>query len=167
LKIFNKLLIENINLKMEFVEKHHKKSNSKNYFSNRKSIVDKNIDNQIEEDKYEVLDKNLLVDIMGHEDVDDCLNEFIYKEKINRLNPVASVSTIEGLDFGKTKYVSSESNSVFFEKYHKYEDMKRKGNLNENTPSMAFINSCKKEIIVPNPVGIIKRSGNDNDLNLK
>ena len=51
---------------MEYLDKHHKKSNSKNYFSNRKS-TDKNNDNHLNEDKYEVLDKVLLVDIMGHE----------------------------------------------------------------------------------------------------
>ena len=152
---------------MEFLEKPHKKSKSKNYFSTRKSSIDKNSDNHFEEDKYEVLDKNLLVDIMGHEDVDDCLNEFIYKEKINRLNPIASVSSIEAIDFGRTRFVSADSSNVFFEKYQKFDDMKRKGNLNENTPSMAFINSCKNEVIVPNPVGIIKRSGNEYDLNLK
>ena len=151
---------------MEYLDKHHKKSNSKNYFSNRKS-TDKNNDNHLNEDKYEVLDKVLLVDIMGHEEVNECLNEFIYKEKINKLNPIVNVTSINTNDFGRTRYVSTDSNNVFFQKYHKFEEMKRKGNLNENTPSMAFINSCKRDVIVPNPVGIIKRSGNDTDLNLK
>ena len=104
---------------------------------------------------------------MGHEDVNDCLNEFIFKEKVNRLNPSVAVTSIETIDFGRTRYASGDANSIFFDKFHKFDNLKRKGNLKENTPSLAFINSCKRDIIVPNPVGIIKRLGNDNDLNLK
>ena len=140
---------------------------SKKYFSNLKLNVDKHQTNTNEEDKYEAVDSNLLVNIMCHDDIDDCLNEFIYKEKIDKVNPIASVASIDGLEFGRTRYVSMDSNSAFFEKYHKFDEMKRKGTINEKTPSMAFIRSCKNEIIVPNPVGIIKREGNDNELNLK
>jgi hypothetical protein len=153
---------------MEIYDKHnHKRSKSKNYFSVKMNVYDKKQAQFTEEDKYEVLDKNLMVNIMGHDDVYDCLNEFMFKEKVNRLNPNVNVSSLEGIDFGRTRYVSADSNTVFFEKYHKFDEMKRKGTLIENTPSMAFINSCKKEVIVPNPVGIIKRYGNENDLNLK
>jgi len=105
---------------MEIYDKqHHKRTKSKNYFSAKMNIYDKKQAQFTEEDKYEVLDKNLMVNIMGHDDVYDCLNEFMFKEKVNRLNPNVNVSSLEGIDFGRTRYVSSDSNTVFFEKYHK------------------------------------------------
>ena len=67
--------------------------------------------------------------------------------------------------FNQTKYSSPESINDFYSKYRKYKLIDRKEPINQLTPSLAFIQSCNKEKIVPNPLGLLKRKGDVNILN--
>lgn len=69
--------------------------------------------------------------------------------------------------FGKTRYASSTSYSNFFAKYRSYGETSRKGLLKEVTPSYAFIKACKDHMLVPNPIGLVKRKGEENRVGLK
>ena len=50
--------------------------------------------------------------------------------------------------------------------YKKYDETIRKGVVHESC-SNKFIEEVKNNCIIPNPVGIIKRSGDEKILNLK
>ena len=69
-------------------------------------------------------------------------------------------------NFGETKYSNENSFSNFYSKLHKILEYKRKDCSNINTPSFNFIDATKKFKIIPNPIGIIKRKGKENVINL-
>ena len=67
-------------------------------------------------------------------------------------------------DFKKTKYSDKQSFGVFYKKMHKREEYVRKGVTSLSTPSFNFINATKKILIVPNPVALVKREGEDSKI---
>ena len=103
----------------------------------------------------------LMIDILNYSDIKDSFNDFIFRDKSEKL------ILNQYNDFEKTIYASRDSFPVFYDKYHKYEELLRKGTLDQTTPTQSFINGCKKQMIFPNPVGIIKREGDENILQLK
>ena len=66
--------------------------------------------------------------------------------------------------FNATKYVNQSCMKEFFNKYSKYDHLSRQYSLNNLTPSWAFIKSCKEEKIVPNPLGLLSRFGDEKNL---
>lgn len=54
----------------------------------------------------------------------------------------------------------------FYEKYSKFKVTARKYFLENNTPSLAFIKSSDEEKIIPNPLGLLRRSGDIDMLDL-
>ena len=71
------------------------------------------------------------------------------------------------LEFGQTRYVEPKAFKVFFKKMHKNEEIVRKGGIGIQTPSMNLIRATKKFRIVPNPIGVVKKKGEDRILDLK
>ena len=132
-------------------------------FSEMKKINKEKIENK-EHIGEKVANKKLLVEILNL-DIKDTLNEFIFREKTDK--PFKNLAHLTHLEIEKTFYVAKDSFPVFFSKLHKFDELQRKGTLDKCTPTMAFIDDCKKEKIYPNPVGIIKREGEENVLNLK
>ena len=120
----------------------------------------------LEDSEEDSQNKKKLVEIINYSEVSEAISEFIFKDNIDKSDPKVTLAFQEG-DFGKTIYNSKDSVSNFFKKSHRYEDLKRKGNLNEATPSLAFISTCKKENLVPIPNFLIKREGNEKELKLK
>ena len=68
--------------------------------------------------------------------------------------------------FSKTKYSSLNSVKDFYSKYRKFKLINNKEPIKKFTPSLAFINTCNKEMIIPNPLGLVKRKGDINILNM-
>ena len=68
--------------------------------------------------------------------------------------------------FRRTNYVAPTCMRDFFDKYSKFNTISRKYFLENNTPSLAFIKSSNEEKIVPNPLGLIRRTGDSDKLNL-
>ena len=68
--------------------------------------------------------------------------------------------------FSKTKYSSLTSIKDFYSKYRKFKNINNKEPIKKYTPSLAFINTCDKEKIIPNPLGLLKRKGEINILNM-
>ena len=54
----------------------------------------------------------------------------------------------------------------FYKKVHNSYDLNRKGVNNIKTPSFNFINGANEFKIIPNPIGIIKRIGNESIINI-
>ena len=69
-------------------------------------------------------------------------------------------------NFKQTKYSSPESINEFFDKYKKLRIIEHKNPINQLTPALAFIKSCNKNNLIPNPLGLVKRKGDERILNL-
>ena len=118
--------------------------------------------------------KAKLIDMINCDEIHDDLEEFILKEKDRRkinLNLLKNINNQESkadkfLHLENTNYSQINAYTKFFNKYHQYEGIKKKG-LELETPSFKFIQGIKEKRIVPNPVGLVKRSGNVEQVNIK
>ena len=68
--------------------------------------------------------------------------------------------------FHKTIYSTESCMRDFFNKYSQFNTIYRKHPLNNCTPSLAFIKSSNEEKIIPNPLGLLKRSGDNEKLEM-
>ena len=68
--------------------------------------------------------------------------------------------------FNRTSYVNHSCMKEFFNKYSQYNTLTRKHPIEHFTPSWAFIKSSKDEKIIPNPLGLVRRSGDDRKLGI-
>ena len=68
--------------------------------------------------------------------------------------------------FNKTSYVNQSCMKEFYDKYSQFNALMRKHNIKKYTPSWAFIKSTKDQKIIPNPLGLIKRSGDERILGI-
>ena len=68
--------------------------------------------------------------------------------------------------FKKTNYIAPSCMRDFYEKYAKFNVTARKYFLENNTPSLAFIKSSDEEKIIPNPLGLLRRTGDIDKLDL-
>ena len=67
--------------------------------------------------------------------------------------------------YKKTSYTGEQSMKEFYMKYAEFNNLYRKYNI-KYTPSIAFIKSTNDEKIIPNPLGLIKRSGDDQKIEM-
>ena len=65
--------------------------------------------------------------------------------------------------YKKTKYTGEKSMKEFYMKYAEFNNLFRKYEI-KFTPSIAFIKSTSEEKIIPNPLGLVKRTGDDNKI---
>ena len=68
--------------------------------------------------------------------------------------------------FKKTKYSSPDSLNEFYIKFRKFKIVDKKDPIKKLTPTLAFIKSCNNDKIIPNPLGLIKRKGDEQILNM-
>ena len=68
--------------------------------------------------------------------------------------------------FNRTSYVNKNCMKEFYNKYSQYNDLTRKHPIETYTPSWAFIKSTRDEKIIPNPLGLVKRSGDERILGI-
>ncbi|MCQ2820521.1 MAG: hypothetical protein MJ252_24925, partial [archaeon] len=65
-----------------------------------------------------------------------------------------------------TVYSSEDTMKEFYNKFKEFKFLNRKQALEKYTASFAFIRGANEEKIVPNPLGLIKRSGEDSKLEM-
>ena len=130
--------------------------------NNKENKPDQNLKNQKSNDFLPSINSN---------ELENDNNNYIdnYEEKRNETlsneSNELSIKTKYGLNlFRKTKYTSPRCMRDFFEKYSNFNTNSRKYNLKNDTPSMAFIKSSNEEKIVPNPLGLLRRSGDSEKL---
>ena len=68
--------------------------------------------------------------------------------------------------FRNTIYSKETTKREFYEKYQQFSSLNRKQELKEFTPSFAFIKGSNQQMILPNPLGLIKRKGEEKKLEL-
>ena len=87
--------------------------------------------------------------------------------KMPRINLSYSKKERNGFgQFNQTNYISQSCMKEFYKKYSKYNSLSRKHPLKNYTPSWAFIKSCNEERLIPNPNGLLKRFGEENNLDI-
>ena len=69
--------------------------------------------------------------------------------------------------FNKTNYSTETSMREFYSKFSEFNILTRKYPIEKNTPSWEFIRASRNNKIVPNPLGLIKRYGDEKILDLK
>ena len=70
-------------------------------------------------------------------------------------------------EFEKTNYSDKKSFNIFYQKSLKDNEIIRKGGQNHQTPSFNLIRASNKFLVPPNPVGVVKKEGENNSINLK
>ena len=84
------------------------------------------------------------------------------KKDANKQKKLYQINNNEGYDqFNKTKNISPDCMIEFYKKYSKYDSLCRYYPKKKNTPSWSFIESSTKEKIIPNPLGLLRRSGQE------
>ena len=87
------------------------------------------------------------------------------KDKEGTNKPKLKIFTGEGFDeFNQTNYINQNCMLEFYNKYSKYDSLYRKYPMTKKTPSWAFIESSNEEKIIPNPLGLLRRRGQDKKL---
>ena len=88
------------------------------------------------------------------------------KEKFSFSQPKQKRPKYGFEQFNKTSYVNPSCMKEFYEKYSQYNTLVRKHPIKKFTPSWAFIKSTNDQKIIPNPLGLIKRSGDERILGI-
>ena len=158
-----------------------KKDNFLTEVENEDDILDE-YEREYEEKKMNIENQKFLIKI--YENKYSSLFDRIKKEYGESLLPVltesadsaknkiprTSLSTKkEKTGFGKyekTNYVNQVCMKEFFNKYANYNSLTRKHHLRDLTPSWAFIKSSNEEKILPNPLGLLRRSGDEKNLDI-
>ena len=97
-------------------------------------------------------------------------NTNINKHKNSRSNysfkKIKILGKKEKNPFNFTRYSSLDNIRKFHKLYRNFKTLCRKHFINENSASFAFIKSCDKEKVVCNPLGILKRKGDEHILEM-
>ena len=81
------------------------------------------------------------------------------------IQKVNKIYVSEGFEnFNQTKYVNPLGMLEFYNKYSNFNSLYRKYPITKKTPSWVFIESSNKEKIIPNPLGLLRRSGQEKKL---
>ena len=104
------------------------------------------------------------IGMLNCDEVSNIFNYFLFCDT----NDPSYSDNLRDIDpaFQLTKKVSKDSYIEFYKKFKKYDESVRKGILHESC-SNKFIEDIKKSFVIPNPVGIVKRAGDEKTLNLK
>ena len=102
-------------------------------------------------------EKQKLLDIYSCNEVKKSTNEL----KNSYLNKNYSCD-----DFGQTRFLDKNSFNVFYNKMHKDNEIYRKGGDNLRTPSFNLIRATKEFRVVPKPIGVVKKKGEESKLDL-
>jgi hypothetical protein len=108
----------------------------------------------------------LKCDILNSTELYSQLDELFHRDKDLKETPNKKKNPFPLQKFEKTKYSTRGAFMEFYSKFHKIDEQSRKGNLSIKTPSFNFIEAVKIHKIVPNPVGVVKRDGDESKINL-
>ena len=89
------------------------------------------------------------------------------RENMQDLKSTVQQKIYKSSEFTTTRFSDSRAYKIFYEKMRKDTEIIRKGGLNLITPSFNFIRATRKFNAVPNPVGIIKRRGEINKMDMR
>ena len=89
------------------------------------------------------------------------------RENMQDLKSTYQQKVYKSMEFNTTRVSEARAFKIFYNKMKKDTEIIRKGGTNLITPSFNFIRATRKFNAVPNPVGIIKRKGEINKLDMR
>ena len=89
------------------------------------------------------------------------------REEIQDLKSTYKQKVYKSVDFNTTRFSEPKAFNVFYNKMKKDNEIIRKGGKNLQTPSFNFIRATRKYNAVPNPIGLVKRKGVVNKMELR
>ena len=106
-----------------------------------------------------IIDRSQTVDIDKIDEIENDLeNETLTQESFPKNTPY-------GINkFKQSNYVTSSCMKDFYVKYSNFNTFSRKYVVKSDTPLLAFIKSSNDKKIIPNPLGLVKRSGDKTKL---
>ena len=88
------------------------------------------------------------------------------EENLMDLKITAKFNEYKSTDFNTTRFSEYKAFKIFYNKMRRDNELIRKGGESIKTPSFNLIRATKKFRVVPNPIGVVKRSGEINKLEL-
>ena len=88
------------------------------------------------------------------------------EENLMDLKISAKFNEYKSTDFNTTRFSEYKAFKIFYNKMRRDNELIRKGGESIKTPSFNLIRATKKFKVVPNPIGVVKRSGEINKLEL-
>ena len=143
-------------------------NNSSNNNNNKRNDSSSS-DSELESKETKLMNKKDMTKLLKSEKVTTKLKDFVYPNRFTNTNSLRkSNSTFEFSQnkFRETKYSDKDSFNLFYKKMHRISEYKRKGANNTLTPSFTFIKSSNENLIVPNPIGIVKKKGDPDIINI-
>ena len=105
------------------------------------------------------IEPNKILDVYANEEID---NDTYDLKKTVYMNDYISP------EFEKTNFAGDKNSfNIFYKKANKDNEIIRKGGKNHQTPSFNLIRASKKYKIIPNPIGVVKKEGENDKLNLR
>ena len=160
------------NLLRKYTQKKKKEKESKNEDEKKHLKIDTNAIIQMEEEdkKSEIDNQKFLIKILNsnyQNTIEKLKKEYsIDKDQLNTIIVPKKKSKYGFEQFNKTSYVNQNCMKDFYNKYQKFRIINRKSPIQNYTPSFAFIESSNDEKIIPNPLGLVRRNGNEKNLNM-
>ena len=99
---------------------------------------------------------------MENEKIDELENEYDRETLTQESFPQTSIYGYN--KFKQSNYVTSSCMKDFYVKYSNFNNFSRKYVVQSDTPLLAFIKSSNDKKIIPNPLGLVKRSGDKTKL---
>lgn len=119
----------------------------------------------------ELDNKRLLLKVMDSDSVTDHIEEFFSREAHrNSLQEKEAAKSDENpvtYNDESAKKEAVETLNEFWKKYRNFNDIVRKGNMKVMTPSYGFIRSSKENFLIPNPIGLLSRNGENDSITLR
>lgn len=128
-------------------------------------------DKEIYSIENELDNKRLLLKVMDTDIVTDHIDEFFSREGQRNNQQENEGSKIEEnpvtYNEEPMKKEVVESLDEFWKKYRNFNDTVRKGNMKVMTPSYGFIKSSQENFLIPNPIGLLSRQGENDSISLR
>lgn len=157
--------------KMRFTEMKTKYSNKKsNDVAEKQEEKDLNevekLKKELNENDLKIIEselnnEELLLKVIDNNNVNDHIEEFFSAERIKDEKEGENIAQID-----ETPKLE-ETLDEFWKKYRNFNDTVRKGNMKNMTPCYGFIKSSQDNFLIPNPIGLFNRFGNNDSISLR
>ena len=111
-----------------------------------------------EDHRSEIIERYKYLTLYDNEEIEDDISEL--KKNLYLTKYITP-------EFEKTNYSDKSSFNIFFQKSFKDTEIVRKGGKSHQTPSFNLIRATKKLKMIPNPICLLKKAGDEENLNLK
>jgi len=155
-------------------EKSEEKVDSKEAEKFKKQLQE----NEMHQIENELDNKKLLLQVMDSESVTEHIDDYFTRDRILRSQQIDKDGVIKTEELlgqviineeikKEKEALIRETLDEFWKKYRSFNDTNRKGNMKVMTPSYGFIKSSQENLLIPNPIGLLNRNGENDSISLR